>query len=253
MFRSFDWPPRPEVRELVQFLEQTEWPILLHCQQGLHRTGWASGVVLALDGRPMSEVRAQLTNLPRSLSDSRPDAGPQFFELYDRWLSSVGRVHDALNFRHWVVDVYCTPPYTAQIEILDTIPPRPVRPGETLVFNVAVTNRSDSTWKMSAEPAAGIRLGATILGPVDHVPANPVEWFRRPGRPGRDLSRAGMDDGSMKPGEAREFRLEMQAPQEPGLYLVQIDMVDEGVHWFSDLGTPGVVFELTVTRSLEPS
>ena len=48
--------------------------------------------------------------------------------------------------------------------------------------------------------------------------------------------------------ENRPFELRFTAPQTPGVYLLQIDMVDELVHWFSDLGFPGLIHELTVVE-----
>jgi hypothetical protein len=90
-------------------------------------------------------------------------------------------------------------------------------------------------------------LGATILGPFDSRPDDPLAEFRRPGRPGRDVARAGVEDGLIEPGETRNFELTFDAPEQPGLYFVQLDMVEERVHWFSDLGTPGVIVELLVS------
>ena len=88
-----------------------------------------------------------------------------------------------------------------------------------------------------------------MLGPFDSWPEERVELFRLPGRPGHDLGRAGMVDSWIEPGATRDFRLKVDAPEMPGLYLLQIDMVDEGVHWFSDLGTPGIVLEITVVET----
>lgn len=245
-FRSFDWPPRPEVRRLVHYLDAAAPPMLLHCQNGIHRSGWASALVLALDGRPLSEVRDQLATLPRSLSDTRPDYGGRFFDLYEAWLDRVSREHSADAFRHWVLDVYCPPPYDAKITVeqapaLDVVPT-----GAPLSLVVEVTNRSAESWVLSSDPQRGIRVGASLLGPFDDRPSEPLKLFRRPGMQGKDLARAGMEDGAIDPGASRRFRLEFRAPDRPGLYLLHIDMVDEGVHWFSDLGTPGVILDLGV-------
>lgn len=248
-FRSFDWPPRAEVRRLVRYLEVATPPTLLHCQAGVHRAGWASAVVLALAGRPLSEVREQLATVRRSLTDARPDFSGRFFDLYESWLALGAHEHSAKVFRHWVLDVYCPPPYNAEIIIREAPALDAVPGGTALTFVVGVTNRSDETWQLSAIPQHGIRLGASVLGPYTTAPKDPLELFRRPGRPGRDLARAGLENATVAPDETRNFDLKLLAPSEPGRYLLHFDMVDEGVHWFSDLGTPGVVVELEVVAA----
>jgi hypothetical protein len=248
-FESFDWPPRREVRQLVQVLTTACEPILLHCKAGLHRTGWASGLVLAADGQPMTRVRDELATVRRSVLDSRPDYGTRFFDLYERWLERTGRSHHADVFREWALEVYCPPPYEAAIELTSSPDLSEVVAGARLVIAATVTNRSHQPWTLSSDPGRGIRLGAAVLGPFDHWPEQRIELFRRRGRPGRDVGRAGVEDGTLAPGGTRVFELSMHAPGAPGRYLLHLDMVDEAVHWFSDLGTEGVVLELTVVPS----
>ncbi len=53
-----------------------------------------------------------------------------------------------------------------------------------------------------------------------------------------------LDDGrqsmgaTVQPGDAVELTLQMQAPDEPGSYLLELDLVIEGVAWFADRGSP---------------
>jgi hypothetical protein len=41
----------------------------------------------------------------------------------------------------------------------------------------------------------------------------------------------------------------VRAPGTEGRYLLQLDMVDEGVRWFSDVGWPGIIREISVHRA----
>jgi len=75
-----------------------------------------------------------------------------------------------------------------------------------------------------------------------------VERFRQPRTPARDLFRDGQSKGAWNAGDAKTIDVAFDAPSEPGLYYIQVDMVDELVHWFSDLGDEGLVLPLRVER-----
>ena len=42
--------------------------------------------------------------------------------------------------------------------------------------------------------------------------------------------------GRLRPGEGVMLRLDMKAPEEPGMYLLELDVVQEGIRWFRDVG-----------------
>jgi|SRR4029453_8883251 hypothetical protein len=52
----------------------------------------------------------------------------------------------------------------------------------------------------------------------------------------------------MKPGEEVELPLTVTAPQEPGEYILEVDLVQEQVAWFSDKGSPTAKTKVTVVR-----
>jgi hypothetical protein len=80
-------------------------------------------------------------------------------------------------------------------------------------------------------------------------PADPIALFRLPSGPAVHIARASLESGVMPQGSRRDFELRLRAPRRPGRYLLQLDMVDERVHWFSDLGWPGLIHELEVVPS----
>jgi SAM-dependent methyltransferase len=61
-----------------------------------------------------------------------------------------------------------------------------------------------------------------------------------------------LDDGrvsmgaTVHPGDLVELTLEMQAPTEPGEYLLEFDLVIEGVTWFADRGSPSTMIPVQV-------
>ena len=240
-----DWPPQHEVRRFVALLEAGPRPLLLHCKDGYDRSGWGAAVALALAGEPLERALELLA--PTAGHVCRRDTCPlhRFFAEYSAWLAATGAAHDAATFRRWALEAYCPPPYDAAIETI-AAPPRRVRPGQTVVLSARVTNRSRLPWLLSADPDRGIRLGARSIGPLTAWPADAVAVFRTPNGPARDLARAGIEDDSVAPGADRVFELRFRAPAATGSYVVHVDMVDEKVHWFCDLGGPGVTFRLDV-------
>lgn len=244
-FETFDWPPRIETLVLVQAIDRAPRPILLQCHSGLDRSGWAAGVVHLLRGESLDTARGELSRLKGHLCDRDTCALHAFFDLYEEWLASGRRENSADAFREWLKSSYYPPPYAARLTAKSVFPGR-VAPGTRVSFAVEVENLSGAAWIAPDEKERGIRLGARILGPFAADPADPVELFRQPRTPARDLFRDGQSTGEWSAGVSKEIDVEFDAPAEPGLYYIQIDMVDEFVHWFSDLGDVGLVVPLRV-------
>jgi len=244
-FETFDWPPRIETLALVDTLDHAPRPLLMHCHSGLDRSGWAAGVVRLLRGDSIDDARNELSLLKGHVCRLNTCALHRFFDLYETWLGRSGRTHSAATFHEWLKSSYYPPPYAAKIEPIGELP-HTVPAGTPLFFNVGVTNISDTGWLAPSDTKHGIRLGARILGPFDPAPADPLESFRVPHTKARDLFRDLTTPGVWKSGTTRQLEVGFRAPAEPGLYFVQVDMVDESVHWFSDLGNAGLVLPLVV-------
>ena len=235
-----------EARRLVALLESEPKAVLLHCKNGVDRSGWAAAVASLLAGAPLADALAQLS--PAHGHVCRPLQCPldRFFALYRADLARRGAAHDPATFRRWVLDSYCPPPYDAEIEVTRGLRPGRVDAGETLTLEAGVANRSAEPWRLSGGPS-GVRLGVRALGPYASVPPDALTIFRTPNNPARDLARAGLEDGIVPPGGRRTFAVSFPAPTTPGRYVLQVDMVDEHVHWFSDLGHAGVLIEIEVS------
>jgi tRNA (mo5U34)-methyltransferase len=106
--------------------------------------------------------------------------------------------------------------------------PRTTGPGAPMSFRVRVQNSGAACWRAAGvEGDAGVvRLGAHLLAATEE----PVIWdyWRAP------LSR------ELGPDESESVTIELRAPDAPGHYIVEFDMVLEHVSWFEDLGTQTV-------------
>jgi hypothetical protein len=60
------------------------------------------------------------------------------------------------------------------------------------------------------------------------------------------------DDGraplprDLGPGEELELSMVVNAPRDPGDYLLEVDLLQEGVAWFGDKGSPTVTLPVRV-------
>jgi SAM-dependent methyltransferase len=113
-------------------------------------------------------------------------------------------------------------------------------PGHQWLLQVRVTNTSDITW-----PALGrsdnkyqIQLGN--------------RWRRRSSDSSDSIS---TDDGrtvlpqDLYPGEEADLPLLVTAPNGPGSWFLEVDMVQEGIGWFKDRGSDSTTVEIDVDTS----
>ena len=80
-------------------------------------------------------------------------------------------------------------------------------------------------------PSRGQPDGSLLINVAD-------AWFRNDGK-----SLVTNTDGraglllDLWPGKAADIRLQITAPAQPGEYILEIDLVQEGVAWFKDKGS----------------
>ncbi len=104
-------------------------------------------------------------------------------------------------------------------------------------------------------PGAAVPLTVSVRNTSPVVWPN--DWFVTLGNhwrgSGGEMLR--LDDGRaslgapLHPGEAIELRLVARAPADPGTYLLELDLVVEGVSWFSDRGSPTVTLPVRVAST----
>lgn len=96
-------PTNKQLKRLVQLLEIAPKPILLHCQGGADRTGFASAVWLLLQGYPLTEAEQAFSIL---YFVHRSDSiGKQFTPIYRRWLKQHHFKTNAVHFKNWITTV----------------------------------------------------------------------------------------------------------------------------------------------------
>ena len=110
-------------------------------------------------------------------------------------------------------------------ELSATDPPARLRAKEQATVRVAVKNAGDSVWLARERGASPFQLSAG-----NH-------WLDAAGDTvSNDDGRAPLL-GDLRPGEQTELRLVVNAPRRAGDYLLEIDMLQEGVSWFGLRGS----------------
>ena len=107
-------------------------------------------------------------------------------------------------------------------------PPAVLEAGKAVTFNLRVTNRGRAPWPAIGSPETKgiVRLGAHLLGADEEE----LNWDSGRATLPRDLA----------PGKTAELEFVFRAPEKPGSYIIEFDMVAEHVTWFEDFG-PGVL------------
>ncbi len=124
---------------------------------------------------------------------------------------------------------------SARITLADSSPAE-ARAGEEVVYKATVENTGFARWLAAGEGAearGAVRLAAHLISGEDE---EEVFMYYAGAVLPRDL----------EPGERAEFALALRAPDAPGRYALEFDMVSEHLSWFEDLGSPTLRHELTV-------
>lgn len=228
-------PPPAELRRLVEVLDRSEYPLLIHCRRGADRTGLVSTMVLLLyTDATMSEARRQLLPIYGHFRFGRTAAIDDFFDKYEEWLKH--RSHTPELFRDWVLNRYCPGVARSQLAWID--PPTAAIPAlRTHTLRVSAVNTSDTPWELKPGVFAGVHLAWAVYD----ADGKTIQY-----------ERTGLRFETVPPGGKTAFVLPVRALK-PGRYTVTAELHDAtaaGIAFrtssFVKLGDGSLVLELEV-------
>lgn len=113
--------------------------------------------------------------------------------------------------------------FDAQIEVLQGL--TRIKTGDAATIRVKVRNSSGGVWFANGQPAGShqVKLGNKWRDQAGNIIVNDDGRTTLP----RDV----------KPGEEIELELNVKAPENPGSYILMIDLVQENVAWFYERGS----------------
>ncbi|HEY3787719.1 MAG TPA: tyrosine-protein phosphatase [Urbifossiella sp.] len=202
-------PAPNEVRRLLEVLDRSERPILVHCQRGADRTGLVSTVAILLDtNATLGEARRQLWPRYGHVRGGRTVVIDEFFDFYEAWLA--GRPHSPELFRDWALHHYCPGPYRAELTLLGPANPT-VEAGRGFVFTIRARNTSIANWTFLPGSAGAVQLRGFLYTPAGE------KLF---------TARAGHFEATVRPGETIDLVVGFPPIREPGRYLMHADLLD---------------------------
>ena len=227
-------PPRGTLQELVRLLNTAKRPLLLHCEMGVERSGLASAVAVLLSGGNIAEARRQFSLTYGFVPlICHPDL-LKVLDDYGHWLAVRRWAHTPERFRRWVEDDYVPYFYRARLEPLDV--PASIVKGSGVLMRFRATNTSPQPWRFRSDHDSGVHLGAK------------VRLFEPSVKPEFEL-RGGFRNLTVAPGESVVLEIGIPATLESGRYKFLVDLVDERVKWFSDMGSEPITFDFRVEDS----
>ncbi|HEY6805347.1 MAG TPA: hypothetical protein VI306_17350 [Pyrinomonadaceae bacterium] len=126
-------------------------------------------------------------------------------------------------------------------EVTAAEPPAKLRAGQVDVINIKVKNTSTAIWW----PAGG---ETTDRPDNTFYIAAGNRWLDKDGkRTSETEGHAGITK-VIRPGESIDMQLQVTAPKTPGDWTMELDMVQEGVAWFSEKGSPTTKLKVTVVK-----
>lgn len=225
-------PSPTEVRRLLHVLDHSDYPILLHCRQGVDRTGLAAVMVQLLTGGvALTEAREQLSLRYGYVPCNGTEKMTQFVGLYDEWLQSNDLHHSPELFRHWAEREYCPGECRAAYEPTDLGTWRTVKlAGKPMCVRLRVRNTSIRDWRFRCGSARGVHARYSLQGP------NGAVVFR---------DEAGRFDRHVPVSDSIE--LEIGIPRlAPGKYRLWLDMIDTDGNAFCQFGNDPFNWEFDV-------
>lgn len=232
-------PSALSIRKLIDVLDRSAYPLLVHCHQGADRTGLVAvlAVLLHTDA-----------TLPEGLRHLGPQSGhvpfgktrniDVFFDLYEDWLRDLGEEHSPGLLRAWCLSHYCAGDGRAEITVREALEQRPGRSpvlrlqaNQARLVTVRCRNLSSQPWRFHPESNVGVHLFWLIQGSAD-------EFCKS--------DRQGMFHATVAPGAAVDLRVPLP-PLPPGTYQLFVDLTNERQGFFVQLGNEPCVIDLEVT------
>jgi hypothetical protein len=225
-------PTPSEIRRLIEVLDRAEYPILMHCRQGVDRTGLAAAIVKLLEpGVSAANARRQLSLAYGYVPFNGTENMRRFLFLYAEWLQSLEVQHSPELFRHWATREYCPGACRAQVEFLDWPPTYAAWPANKgRIIHVRIRNASIRTWVFRPGTNQGIYARYTVTDANGRVVL---------------FESAGLFDKSVAPGDTIDLELGVP-PLAAGRYALTLDLIDTDQNAFSQFGVQPAVREFRV-------
>lgn len=230
IFSASRLPSPDSVRRLIEAFDRAAYPVVLHCHQGVDRTGLAAVCVLLLQtDTPLAQARRQMSPEMGHVPLGRTRFIGRFFDFYQRWLNEWGLEHSPAVFRVWATKYYCPGEARSGWTLIGPGTDLPTQVAN--VLHLRATNRSLATWRFRPGRNVGIH----------------GYWYLDDAQ-GRRVQSGGMgyQYADIKPGDSIDLRASLPALP-PGRYSLLVELFDEPHASFTQLGDDPLTLDLLVS------
>lgn len=133
------------------------------------------------------------------------------------------------------------PPSGFRAQVTLPEPPAKLRTGQVESLKVHVKNTSDVIWWQRGGETNDRKDNKFYIAAASR-------WLDKDGKHTEELEGHNGIPRDLKPGDEADMTIHITAPKEPGEYILETDMIQEGVTWFSDKGSSTVRTKVTVVR-----
>ncbi len=225
-FSAYKIPSRPALLKLIATIEKVEKPLLIHCRQGIDRTGTASVLAVMTVGEQPFDLARWEGYIPpgpwkrkygkHHISD--------IFGMYAQYCNDnqLNR-NDLANFKSWAVNIYSPHYYYVEIDGPDELH---LTPGECREIDVSVRNIS------------GGNIPAGHPGKKFHLMM--FEEYVVGGDTRRTIQKPMtlLSESDIPHKYVLNLKHTVVAPQEPGEYIWHYDILEEDVTRFGHQKSP---------------
>lgn len=103
---SKNMPIPEELMEIINYIEHSPKPLLIHCKHGVDRTSMISAVAKILDNQPIESALREMTAIRGFFPQRHQGILKEFLNEYKYWLSKTKQVSNKELFMNWLVDNY---------------------------------------------------------------------------------------------------------------------------------------------------
>jgi hypothetical protein len=223
-------PSAHEMLHLLEILDRTEYPILIHCKRGADRTGLVAAVIVLLKTNGgLNAARRQLGLRYGHVALGRPANLDAYLEGYARWLAERGWTHSPERLRRWLSGATGAATYRCEVTPLDV--PAVLPCGRPTGLRMRFRNTGTVTWHVRPGKNAGYHPGYVLFNPAGEQLAS---------------ERAGLFETEVAPGASLDVTLDLPPLERPGRYRLLVDMVKELYCWFYQTGSEPLELVLNV-------
>ena len=213
-------PGVPDLTTLIQAIETSDQPILIHCLRGVDRTGVASAIAAMAIGDERYRAAVRRTYV---LGWPLNGGIGKIFGLYERYCAE--RSVDTggwQQFKRWATEVYHPRYYFIEIDGPSELA---LEPGQSADIAVTITNKSNETIP-AADPKKSFRA-ITYIGGRTFDRKTCTRFGPETALPRTDIA----------PGATIALTHRVTAPAELGTYGIAVDVHEKGVTSFSRQGS----------------